>query len=67
MVLRKLGNLRKLIRNVNSRSSKIDFYPIFSILDPANVCNLRCPEFTYWRNKSAIRNDGMENLRKNFR
>ncbi len=44
IVLRKLGNLMKLIREVNGRRSQITAYPMLANLDPANVCNLRCPE-----------------------
>ncbi|MFQ5672433.1 MAG: radical SAM protein [Nitrospinales bacterium] len=44
LMLKKLNNYRKLVTQANTGASTIDAYPIFANIDPANLCNLRCPE-----------------------
>ncbi|MEC7641229.1 MAG: radical SAM protein [Nitrospinota bacterium] len=44
LFLKKLNNFRKLVIDVNGGNSKINAYPIFANIDPANVCNISCVE-----------------------
>jgi len=44
LIRRKLRNLDRLLREARRGATEISAYPVCANIDPANVCNLRCPE-----------------------